>query len=160
MKPSIRDASPDDANEIERILIGVIDHGGLTALTAEQIKPAVTSKITQYLETGVFIVAVSDRIIGFQYAHPYPGLSQHVLDIATFTDITLRQTGIGRLMISETIARARQKGYHKITARIRGDNTNGIPYYTRSGFRHVGTYKDHSLIDGKHVDQVLTEYIL
>lgn len=160
MTPVIRTAIPSDAHAIRNILIGIIDHGGLTALTPDLIDPYVTSKIAEYAETGSFVVAETDRVIGFQYTHPYPGGSSHVLDIATFTDINLRQSGVGRLMMEKTIEIATAKKFHKITARIRGDNTNGIPFYTRSGFRTVGIYKDHTIENGTYIDQVLTERLL
>lgn len=160
MSRLIRNAKPDDAAEIERILLGIIDHGGLTALTKDKIASAVCSKIPDYVAKGVFIVAQTDRLIGFQYMNPYPGASAHVGDIATFAEIGLRKTGIGRAMFEETKRQAREKGFRKITARIRGDNTDGRAYYPKMGFREVGIYKDHTRIDGKFVDQVLTEYLL
>jgi len=106
------------------------------------------------------VVAETDRVIGFQYVSPYPGASAHVGDIATFSEIGLRQTGIGRALFEETLIRAREQGFSKITARIRGDNTNGLPYYAKMGFREVGIYRAHTLIDGKLVDQVLTEFLI
>jgi len=160
MTLNIRDAKASDAPAIRAILEGVIDHGGLTALTKDAIDAAVTSKITQYVETGSFIVAETDRVIGFQYTNPYPGASSHVADIATFSEIGLRQTGIGRALFEETKDRLKSKGFSKITARIRGDNTNGLPYYAKMGFRHVGIYEAHTLIDGNLVDQVLTEFLI
>jgi len=155
---TLRKAKPSDSAEIERILVGIIEHGGLTALTAPNI--GVTSKIPEYCRTGSFIVAESDRLLGFQYLSPYPGASSHVADIATFAEIGLRKSGIGRALFAETCEEARHKKFRKITARIRGDNQDGLGYYPKMGFQIVGTYKDHSKIDGQYVDQVLMEYML
>lgn len=160
MTVTVRNAIAADAPAIHEILVGVISHGGLTALSIDDISPFVTSKIEEYVQTGSFIVAETDRVIGFQYLSPYPGLSGHVADIATFSEMGLRQTGIGRMMFQETRRIARQKGFLKITARIRGDNSNGIPYYSKMGFREVGIYRNHTRIDGKLTDQVLTELLL
>lgn len=156
----VRDANPDDAPAITAILEEVVAHGGLTALTRQTIAPAVTDKIENYVQTGTFKVACTPDVVGFQYLSPYTGLSAHVADIATFANITTRQSGIGRTLFEATKKSARQKGFRKITARIRGDNHNGLPFYAAMGFREVGIYRDHSLIDGNYVDQVLMEYLL
>ncbi len=160
MTLTIRTATPQDAADIRTILTELIALGGLTALKLDQIEPYVTSKIEDYVENGSFIVAEADHVVGFQYLHPYPGASAHVGDIATFARRDARQTGIGRALFEQTSQIAAAKGFHKITARIRGDNSNGLPYYARMGFREVGVYRDHTQIDGKLVDQVLMELIL
>ncbi len=160
MTPKIRTATVGDAAAIEGILAPIVAHGGLTALRAEDVEAAVTSKIASYAESGSFLVAETDRIIGFQYLSPYPGKSAHVADIATFADINQRQSGIGRALFVETRKIALSRNFHKITARIRADNADGLPYYERMGFRRVGVYERHTLIDDKYVDQVLMELIL
>ncbi len=160
MTLTTRDATAQDADAIADILKGIIAHGGLTALTVDAIAPAVTDKIAHCVNAGSFKVACMPHVIGFQYMSPYPGLSAHVGDIATFADINTRKSGIGRALFEATKDTARTQGFHKITARIRGDNHNGLPFYAAIGFREVGVYRDHSLIDGKYVDQVLMEYLL
>ena len=128
MTPAVRPALETDAPALEQILTGIIHHGGLTALTVEDIAPAVTSRISHYRENGAFVVAETDRIVGFQYLSPAQGRMAHVGDIATFADINLRQSGIGRAMFEATCEIARTRGFHKITAHIRADNTNGLPF--------------------------------
>ena len=153
----IRQAVIADQPEIARVLTGVITHGGYTALTLENMEAYVVSKLETYARDTSFMVAEDNGIIGFQYLTCYGGNASHVADIATFSDITRRQSGIGRALMNATQERCLQVGYRKITARIRGDNDNGLPFYEKMGFRRVGVFEKHSLIEGKYVDQVLME---
>ena len=153
----IRQAKTTDRPEIARLLTGVINHGGYTALSLENMDAYVVSKVEDYARDTSFIVAEDDGILGFQYLTCYGGNAAHVADIATFSDINRRKGGIGRALMNATELRCLQKGYRKITARIRGDNDNGLPFYEKMGFRRVGVFERHSLIEGKYVDQVLME---
>jgi len=55
----------------------------------------------------------------------------------------VRGTGAGSAAMRGLVAEARALGLRKIMIEVRADNAPAIALYERSGFRNVGTLKDH-----------------
>ncbi|MEO0618652.1 MAG: GNAT family N-acetyltransferase [Pseudomonadota bacterium] len=81
-------------------------------------------------------------------------------DIATFARIAPKVPGIGRALFAATLAAARSYGLVAINATIRADNTGGLAYYARMGFKTYATERDVPLADGTPVDRISKRFNL
>lgn len=151
----IRKATPDDAAEITDILNEIIRIGGTTAYqserTPEYFLPFIGSD-----DPKVFIhVAEADqKIHGCQYMEPFDPPDDHLGGIATFARPGGTQRGVGTELFRKTLAASRAAGYQDIVAVIRADNTGGLAYYTKMGFRDHCIHEAVPLTDGTPVDRV------
>ena len=121
--------------------------------------------IAGFPERGVYVVATCDdtrRILGIQdimAASATPALA-HVGAISTFVALGAHRRGIGRRLCSVTFREARARGFRKLTATIRADNSAALAFYQSQGFAVVGTARAHAFVGDRFVDEVLTEKML
>ena len=84
----------------------------------------------------------------------------HVTEFSVYVARTSRGTGVGGGLLQHLIALAGEIGYHKMVLAAFDWNTAGIALYRRTGFRHVGTYREQGLLGGRWVDTVIMEKLL
>jgi L-amino acid N-acyltransferase YncA len=84
----------------------------------------------------------------------------HVVDFSIYVGREARGAGIGQALLAALIERARELGYHKLVLAAFPQNEAGMRLYTRFGFRQVGVYREHGLLDGRWVDVVIMERLL
>jgi ribosomal protein S18 acetylase RimI-like enzyme len=77
--------------------------------------------------------------------------------MGTYVDPSGHRQGIGRLLFEATRLAAKEKGYEKFFAFVRGDNVGGLAFYKRIGFEVIGVAKRHAKIKGKYLDEVMIE---
>ncbi len=162
----VRDARPDDAEAIVRILNPIIAAGSYTILDRPLTAEAERRYILELPERAIFHAAETTgghRIVGFQTIEPFAGYTHacdHVGVIATFVDLGCRRQGIGHRLFEVTFDVARQKGYEKIFTYVRADNPAALMAYMKQGFRIIGTAARHAKIAGRYVDEILIEKFL
>jgi L-amino acid N-acyltransferase YncA len=162
----IREARPEDAAAVVRILNAIIEAGEYTVFDSPFTVEAEDRYITGLPERGIFHVAqtcVGGRIVGLQTLEPfatYTHAFDHVGGIATYVDLDCRRRGIGRRLFEATFDSARQEGYEKIFTYVRGDNPAALTAYMKSGFRILGTAQRHAKIGGRYIDEVVIEKFL
>ena len=157
----IRRAVPDDAADVVAVL-GVV--------VGERIHSAIDRVWTVeeercYLETlsprEVIHVAVDigQRIIGLQIVDRWSTLDSmaHVGQVGTFLLPECRRRGVGRQLWNETLPFARNAGYLKLVAQVRGSNTAAQAFYRCLGFTDCGRLSRQVIIDGIEDDEVLME---
>ena len=71
-----------------------------------------------------------------------------------------RGTGIGRFLLLELIARARNNNIHVLVAGIDGDNTNSIRFHERLGFVEVARMPETGQKWGRWLELVLMQRVL
>jgi L-amino acid N-acyltransferase YncA len=159
----VRAATPDDAEAVVGILNPIIAARIYTALDTPFSIEHERDFIQSFPARGVFHVAV-DRadgsIVGFQNVEPlatWTHAFDHVGTIGTFVQLGRHKQGIGAALFTATYAAARQKGYEKLFAYVRGDNVAGLAAYRGQGFRTIGIAERHACIDGKYVDEIMIE---
>ena len=114
-------------------------------------------------QRGVFNAAVrddSDEVVGLQSVEPLPSRSPampHVGEISTFVALDARGRGIGSRLTNATMPEAMQRGFLKIIASVRADNPRAVEFYRRQGFNVIGTARQHALVRGRFVDQIMME---
>lgn len=71
-----------------------------------------------------------------------------------------RGTGAGRAAMAGLIDAATKAGYTKLVSRIFPENTASLALMARMGFRVVGTYQRHGMLEGRWRDCVIVERLL
>ena len=80
--------------------------------------------------------------------------------IATFVEVGRTGSGIGTALFCATRRAAKHAGVRTIDATIRADNTGGLRYYSKMGFRDYHRLTAIPLRDGTSVDRIRKRYDL
>lgn len=162
----IREVNPDDAKDIVGILNPIIESGEYTVLDSTVTVDFEREFIKNFPKRGLFYVAQykqSRKIIGFQNVEPfttYTNAFYHVGIIATYVEHSHRRHGVGQYLFEVTFDNARKKGYEKLFTYIRADNAGALAFYSKIGFRIVGTAYKQARIDQRYIDEIIVEKFL
>jgi ribosomal protein S18 acetylase RimI-like enzyme len=148
-KPQIRPAKPEDARRLSLIadatfletFAGMIDGDALVAHCAEAHAP---DHLASLLESGAraWLVEIGGAPIG------YALLMKPDLEAAQSGDIELKKIyllsrfhgkGIARDLFEAAVDGA--YGYRRLLLGVKDDNHRAIAFYTKQGFKQVGTRK-------------------
>jgi L-amino acid N-acyltransferase YncA len=159
----IREATPDDAEGIVRVLNPIIAARVYTVLDTPFTVEAEREFIRQFPQRGIFHVAVdrrNQRIVGFQNMEPIASFTRafdHVGSIGTFVDLDCRRQGVAARLFHMTFTAAVRKGFEKAFTFVRSDNPAALETYLKQGFRIIGHAEKQAKIDGRYVDEILIE---
>lgn len=146
-----------DAPRCVDIINHIISVGGSTAYET----PFTTDYFcTHYVDGPPVANAVESngRVVGFQAAFTdAPGF----YSVATFTDRLTPCPGAGRALFQKTLADCRAWGGEAILAKITSDNTGGLAFYSKMGFKDW-TVDPNALTrqNGTTVDRVIKRFDL
>jgi L-amino acid N-acyltransferase YncA len=163
MPVEIRQARPQDAKGIVRILNPIIAAGVYTAFDTPFTSEGEAEYIRNFPARGVFLVAVrqaDNRVVGFQSMEPFASYTHafdHVGVLGTYVDLECRRQGIARQLFQSMFAAAVRNGYEKIFTFVRSDNAAALQTYMRQGFQIVGTAHRHARIGGRYIDEIIIE---
>jgi L-amino acid N-acyltransferase YncA len=166
MELSIRPVREEDAGSIAALLNPIIQAGKYTIMTEQISVDGQARYIREFPEPGVFHVAVrhdSQEIVGLQSVEPASTTEdslRHVGEISTFVSLASQRNGVGRSLSEATFQSARERGFRKILAAIRADNPDAVSFYRSQGFVIIGTARQHALVQGCYIDEVLAEKFL
>lgn len=159
----VRPVEIRDAESITVLLEEVISDGRFTIMESAGTVDDQISFIRGLPVRSSYVAAVSEtRILGIQDVLPLseePALL-HVGEISTFVAARAHRSGVGRALAAETFERAKACGFRKLRANIRKDNKAALAYYRSLGFETVGVAREHARVDGKYLDEVITECFL
>jgi len=159
----LRQATPDDAEAMCVILNAIIAIGGTTAYEVPFTAATMTANYIQAARLIACHVAEVDGLVGFQalwHARAEDARPAGWATIATFVRPGLTKTGVGSALFAKTSAAALAAGIRTIDATIRADNTGGLAYYSRQGFRDYDRLVDVPLLDGTPVDRIRKRFDL
>jgi L-amino acid N-acyltransferase YncA/catechol 2,3-dioxygenase-like lactoylglutathione lyase family enzyme len=166
MQLEIRNARPDDADAVVRILNPIIAAGVYTVFDTPFTSDAEREYIRNLPPRGLFLVAVArpdNEVVGFQTMEPFASYTHafdHVGVLGTYVALDRRRQGIATRLFEAMFTAAVQKGYEKIFTFVRGDNAAALQTYLRQGFRIVGRACRQARLAGRHVDEIIIEKIL
>jgi L-amino acid N-acyltransferase YncA len=166
MQLEIREARPDDADAIVRILNPIIAAGVYTVFDTPFTSESEREYIRNFPTRGVFLLAVKqpeDEVVGFQSMEPFASYTHafdHVGVLGTYVDLNRRRQGIATQLFQATFAAAVSKGYQKIFTFVRADNPAALQTYLDQGFRTVGRAHRQARIGGQYVDEIIIEKLL
>jgi L-amino acid N-acyltransferase YncA len=162
----IREARPEDAEAVVRILNPIIAAGVYTVFDTLITSDSEREYILNFPARGVFLLAVrqpDNQVVGFQSMEPFASYTHafdHVGVLGTYVDLACRRQGIATQLFQATFAAAVGKGYEKIFTFVRADNPPALQTYLRQGFRTVGTARRQARIGGRYVDEIIIEKLL
>jgi L-amino acid N-acyltransferase YncA len=161
----VREARVEDANGIIQVLNPIIEARANSVFTSTFSEQDERDIIAQFPKRGIFHVAVNtdQTIVGFQTVEPfgtYTPAFDHVGIIGTFVSMSHQKQGVGKILFQATFQAAISKGYEKLCAYVRADNTAGLEAYLGQGFIKVGIAQNHAKVEGKYIDEIIIERFL
>lgn len=148
------------------VLNPIIETGAMTILEGPLTVEDQVEFIRGFPERGVFHVAIcgdSQRLVGLQDVTPISTTEnalRHVGQIATFVALDAHRQGIGQSLSRATFPAASELGFTKLMATIRADNRRAVSFYRNQGFEVIGTARQHALVNGDYVDEIIAEKFL
>lgn len=166
MNVTVRKVSKQDAQGILDVLNPIIEEGLYTILDTTFSLKEEEAFIQDFPQRGIFHVAINpddSTVAGFQTVEPFANYTHafdHVGIIGTFVAQSSRRQGVGSRLFESTFQTANVKGYEKLFAYVREDNTNALAAYQKQGFEVIGTARKHAKIRGAYIDEILIEKLL
>ena len=108
------------------------------------------------------VVERDGRVVAWAGAGAYRGRPAYagVAEHSVYVDRAARGTGAGRVALEALCEAYRTRGFWKIVSRIFPENVRSVTLHRRAGFRVVGVYRRHGVLDGEWRDCVIVEKIL
>ena len=158
-REGVRFADSDDWGNISKLYNEIINEG-LATLNTEHVTD---TEVSQWNSKGIILVYfIDEKIAGFTRSLPYSerecyaGISQ----FSIYVDINFRRMGIGSLLLQKLMEELEKADFWKIVSRVFPENISSRELLEKHGFREVGTYEKHGLLEGKWRDVVIVEYII
>jgi L-amino acid N-acyltransferase YncA len=135
MSLAIRPGRPEDAPAMAALLAPIVREGGLTAMP-EPTGPEAFAPLfdTPDPRRVLHVAEAGGRLLGFQWAEPYPALPPDIADMATFVALDAARRGVGRALFAATLPAARALGWRRLNAAVLATNPRGLAYYRAMGF--------------------------
>jgi putative acetyltransferase len=161
---TIREARPDDAAALVSLATDVsaepegwlISTDGWRGVAAER---RYLKALRRYPHAAVFVAeddhAVVARLSLARDTHP---ASAHVADLGLMVAASHRRLGIGRALLEQSVAWARQVGVRKLELHVFPWNEPAIRLYESFGFEREGYRTQHYVRNGEEVDAILMAY--
>jgi len=83
-----------------------------------------------------------------------------VVDFSVYVASSARGKRVGDTLMARFVDACREAGIWKILSRIFPENTASRALCGRHGFREVGTYENHAMLDGVWRDVVIVERLI
>ncbi|MTI55456.1 arsinothricin resistance N-acetyltransferase ArsN1 family A [Geosporobacter ferrireducens] len=108
------------------------------------------------------IVDDSNQVLGWASLNVFNGRCCYsgVVDLSIYIGRSVRGKGLGKILLQSLIDTARVQGFHKLVLSTFKFNEGGQKLYQAMGFREVGTYMQHGILDGKWIDVTVMEKLL
>jgi L-amino acid N-acyltransferase YncA len=109
----------------------------------------------------VFVAESEGRVVGWASLSAWSSRRAYddTGEVSTYVDESFRGRGVGRALLAETLAGARQLGYHTILARIAEGNVASLRLHTGAGFTSVGVMREVGTKFGRRLDVHLLQWM-
>jgi GNAT superfamily N-acetyltransferase len=155
MATTARPTTLDDLSALCALQARIVRIGGTTAREVPLSEADFAASYVSDADVICCHTALLDgRPVGFQSVGLNPDLPAGWGDIGTFVDPDLQARGAGQALFVATLAAVRGAGLVALNATIRNDNTPGLAYYARIGFKDYGTEPQFALASGRVVGRV------
>jgi RimJ/RimL family protein N-acetyltransferase len=159
---SIRRAHPSDAPNVIA-LIDAVGAEGIWLATECYVPTPQWEQVLHHPDVesrGVlFLAETQEKIVGWCRIFPFQfgNKSSHVADIGIGVQKEFRGRGIGRALITNAIAWARDQGFEKLTLDLYSTSETAKHLFENVGFHVVGMRACHAKINGAYVDELFME---
>lgn len=161
--PEVRPASRDDLETIRQIY----NEGIEDRVATLERDPKSADEMARWWaqHDGRYVVLVAHdggEIAGWTSLNPFSDRCAHanVADLSVYVRRNRRGQGVGRALLTRLVEYARRGGFHKIVLHALNGNESGKRLYRSCGFREVGVFEEHGIVDGTYVDVVAMERLL
>jgi L-amino acid N-acyltransferase YncA len=110
----------------------------------------------------VVVESAAGVVVGFASTSSYCGRECYagVAEFSVYVGREHRSAGVGRVALAALIEAATSAGFWKLLSRVFPENSASLVLMARMGFREVGIYRRHAILDGKWRDCVIVEKLL
>jgi RimJ/RimL family protein N-acetyltransferase len=160
----IRSAAPGDAQALVELADAVgaepegwlIADGGWHSVADER---RYLKALRRYPHAALFVAEVDGELVGrLSLARdPHPA-SAHVADLGLMVAAGWRRRGVGRALLEQAVAWAREAGIRKLELHVFPHNEPAIALYERFGFVREGYRKAHYRRADGFADAILMAY--
>jgi RimJ/RimL family protein N-acetyltransferase len=166
MTVTIRAARPEDAATLVALgaMIGrepeawLLNTDGWRSVTEER---RYIRALKRHPDAAVYVAEDEGAIVGrLSVARDPHQASRHVADLGIMVAMSHRGQGIGRAMLDQAVAWARDVGVSKIELHVFPWNEPAIRLYEKYGFEREGLRKRHYRRGNEYVDAILMAYTL
>jgi len=115
--------------------------------------------LKRHPDAAVYVAEDDGAIVGrLSVARDPHSASRHVADLGLMVASSHRRRGIGRALLDQAVAWARDAGVNKLELHVFPWNEPAIRLYEQFGFSREGLRRKHYRRAGEYVDAVLMAY--
>ena len=146
MEIKIRDYKIQDCSAILDIINDAILHS--TALYDYNVRTLVTQEaiFDEKIQKGfpVIVAEFNNEVLGFGYYSEFRFREAYKFTVehSVYANKNAIGRGIGKLLLTELIERAKKQNLHTMIGVIDSENTNSIDFHKKFGFEEVGFIKE------------------
>ena len=107
-----------------------------------------------------FLVAVDgERVLGWAKLSRYSSRDYYagVKEASIYVDAEARGRGVGRTLLAELEREAQRRGNWKLVGLVFPENAPSLSLFRAAGWREVGFFHRHGVLDGRWRDVLLVE---
>lgn len=155
-----RRATLDDAARIAEIY----NQGIQDRVATFETESRTVDVVRGWFESGypVVVVETDGEVIAWANASSYRPRACYArnAEFSVYVDRDARGQGAGTIAMRALIDAAREAGFDKLISRVFVENTGSRTMLRKVGFREVGIYERHAMLDGVWRDVVIVERLL
>lgn len=159
MSVNVRAMESHDCEALAAIYNQVIDERVATFNT-EHVE---VQSVATWIDSDIVLVAENETgILGYVRSFPYRTRPCYagVAQFSIYVDGKVRGLGVGDLLMSAFIDALLSAGKWKVLSRVFPENEASLSLLRKHGFREVGLYRNHAMLDGDWRDVVIVERLL
>jgi phosphinothricin acetyltransferase len=160
---SARRATLSDAAAIAAIHNQGIEEGGATFDSEPRTIAGVQALLREKGDRYPTVVVERDgSVIAWAAASAYSNRSCYagIAEFSVYTERSARGNGAGRAAMEALLHDCIELGFWKLVSRVFPDNTASLTLLAKLGFRQVGTYRRHAMVNGVWRDCIIVEKLL
>ena len=160
---TIRDATEADAEA----LLAIYNHEVQTGTATLDLEPRTLEGQLDWIRhhqgaNPVVVAVLDDEVVGFASLSQFKERAAYRTTVETSIYVApgAQGHGLGNLLMTEILDRARAHGFHSVIARIAGDNPGSIALHTRHGYELVGVEREVGRKFGQWLDVTELQLLL
>ena len=163
---TIRPARPEDASTLVALGASIGREPEAWLLQGDGWRSAAEERrylraLKRHPDAAVFVAEDDGAIVGrLSVARDPHGASRHVADLGLMVAAGHRRRGVGRALLEQAVAWARDAGVLKLELHVFPWNEPAIRLYEQFGFEREGLRRKHYRRENEYVDAILMAYFV